>query len=169
MLATILTVAGPIAVVLACSCMQLQPGQALEMADVAFVGVVAGMGDPNAGKPQISSGDPVLYTFAVEEALKQAGGSSTMQISSARDGASCGQIFAMGQRWRLHAYREGATLSTGICSGNELLAEGVSIPEHPGTDPQSPPTAVLVALAASLLVAGISTWAFTRRERGTSA
>jgi hypothetical protein len=162
-LATILSVAGPIALVRACSCAELQPNQALQMADVAFVGVVARVADPSAGNPMVSSAEPIFYTFAVERAQKQVGETSTIQVSSARDGASCGQAFAVGQRWQLYAYRDGATLSTGICSGNQMLAEGVAIPELEESEPQAPPAGVLIALVVALLVAGASIWAFTRR------
>jgi hypothetical protein len=165
-LAILLTVAGPISHAHACSCMELQPGQALQNADVAFVGVVASARDPSGGNPIVGSGDPIRYTFVVQEVLKQGvAPAATVEITSARDGASCGQTFAVAQRWRLYAYRDGATLSTGICSGNELLAERVPVPVVGSPEGGPPPLGLLVALGASTLVAAVSLWAFTRRGR----
>jgi hypothetical protein len=168
-LAILLTVAGPISRAYACSCMELQPGQALANADVAFVGVVAGVRDPSGGNP-LGSGDPITYSFVVQDVLKQGAAiPAVAQVSSTRDGASCGQTFAVGQRWRLFAYRNGGSLSTGICSGNELLAERVPIPSVEEADPEPPPPGVLVALGAAALVGLVSVWAFTRRGRSPAA
>jgi hypothetical protein len=169
-LATLLAIAAPVGRAHACSCAQLGAGQALEGADVAFVGVVAAARDPGAGEPQLSSIDPVVYTFAVEEVLKPSGDlPAAMEVSSARSGASCGQAFAVGERWRVFAYRDGARLSTGICSGNELMAQGVPVPSLPGGSPTPPPLGLVIALGAAALVAAISIWAFTRRSGAPSA
>ncbi|HYM53556.1 MAG TPA: hypothetical protein VEW45_08825 [Candidatus Dormibacteraeota bacterium] len=150
--------------------MELQPGQALENADVAFVGVVAGVQDPSAANPIVGSGDPVLYAFVVEEVMKQGVAiPGAVEVTSARDGASCGQTFAVGQRWRLYAYSDGAGLSTGICSGNELLAERVPIPAGPTDPPGGPPVQLLLVLGAVVVVVGVSAWAFTRRGHTPSA
>ena len=165
-LAILLTVAGPISRAHACSCMELQPGQALEHADVAFVGVVASARDPSGGNPVVGSMDPIHYTFVVQEVMKQGvPTAATVKVTSARDGASCGQTFAVAQRWRLYAYRDGAGLSTGICSGNELLAERVPVPVIGSPEDGPPPLGLLIALGASALVAMVSLWAFTRRGR----
>lgn len=170
MLAILLTVAGPISRAHACSCMELQPGQALANADLAFVGVVASARDPSGGNPMVGSGDPILYTFVVQEVMKKGvATAATVQVSSARDGASCGQTFAVAQQWRLFAYRDGTNLSTGICSGNELLAERVPVPVVEGPESGPPPLGLLVALGASALVALVSLWGFTRRGRTSPA
>jgi hypothetical protein len=169
-LAVMLVIGGPIARVYACSCVELQPGQALGNADVAFVGVVAGVRDPSAANAVVSSADPVRYTFAVQEVMKQGVAiRGVVEVSSARAGASCGQIFAVGQRWRLYANRDGADLSTGICSGNELLAERVPVPALSEAESGPPPIGLLIVLGTSSLVALVSIWAFTRRGRSPSA
>lgn len=163
---SLVTVAAPVTRVLACSCIQLAPGDALANADVAFVGVVVEAKDPAAGNPIIGSADPILYTFAIEETLKSIG-APQVNLSSARDGASCGMTFALAQRWRIYAYADGSGgLGTGICSGNELLAEGVPIP---APEPAAPPVGVLIAGGALLLVLAVSALAFTRRGRAASA
>lgn len=165
-LVLLVSAAAPIARVYACSCIQMTPELALANANVAFVGVVTNIADPNAGDPIISSGDPVFYTFAVEEPLKGATGSDLV-VSSARDGASCGMTFGLAQRWRIYAYADGSgSLATGICSGNELLAEGVPIP---APEPTPPPLGIFIAGGAVLAVLGVSAWAFTRpNRRGTA-
>jgi hypothetical protein len=169
-LAVMLVMAGPVARAHACTCMPLEPGQALQNAEIAFVGVVAGVRDPSAGNPMIDTLDPVFYTFAVQEVLKQGGGvPAVVEVGSARSGASCGQEFALHQRWRLFAYSDGGSLSTGSCSGNELLAEGVPIPDVGDRDPGPPPAGLLIILGASTLVGVVSILAFTRRGRGASA
>ncbi len=160
-----MTVAGPVTQVLACSCMQMTPAMALAGADVAFVGVVAAVDDPAVG-PVVGGGDPLRYTFAVEESMKGGPGVS-VDIRSARDSAGCGMEFATGQRWRVFAYTdEAGQLQSGLCSGNELLAEGVPIPSP---TPAPPPIGLLVAIGGAVVVAGISAWAFTRRGRSASA
>lgn len=165
-LVLLVSAVAPIARVYACSCMQLGAGQALANADVAFVGVVVHVRDPAAANPFISSADPIQYTFAIEETLKGTG-AAQVTLSSARDGASCGTTFALAQRWRVYAYADAAAgLASGLCSGNELLAEGVPLP---AADPAPPPVGVLVAGGALLVVLVVSAWAFTRRGRAASA
>jgi hypothetical protein len=162
-----MTAIGPVSRVLACSCMALEPGQALEFSTVAFVGVVAGAQDPSAGNPVVSTIDPIIYTVVVEDVLKgELDASRPIEVSSARDGASCGMTFAVGQRWRMYAYQEeNGSLGTGICSGNELVAEDVPVPAIGELEAQPPPVGVLVAIGLVLVVGGISAWAFTRRGK----
>lgn len=155
---------GPIAQVYACSCMILGPGDALANADVAFVGVVARIDDPTAA-PVVSSGDPVFYTFAVEEPLKGEPGAQLV-VSSSRDSASCGVTFNVAERWRVYANADGeGGVVTGSCSGNELIATGVEIPEIAAPEPAPPPFAVFVAGGAILAVIAVSAFAFMRPSR----
>jgi len=157
--ASLVTLAAPTARVFACSCMQMTPAMALANADLAFVGVVAAVDDPAVG-PVIGGGDLLRYTFAVEEMLKGAPAVS-VDVRSGRDSAGCGMEFAAAQRWRVFAYAdEAGSLQSGLCSGNELLAEGVPLPTLT-TGP--PPTALLLAIGAAVIMAAISAWAFTRR------
>lgn len=155
---SLMTVAAPVTRVSACSCMQMTPVQALANADVAWVGVVASVGEPGS--------DPVRYTFAVEQTTKGEL-AVTIDVLSSRSSAGCGMEFALAQRWRIYAYAdEAGQLETGLCSFNELLGEGVPAPVPP-TAP--PPTGLFVAIGGLVVVAGISLWAFTRRSRATSA
>ncbi len=156
---------GPVATVLACTCMPTDPGQALANAQVAFTGVVAKVEDPSTG-PMVGSADPIFYTFAIEEALKGEPGSAP-QVLSARDGVSCGMTFAAGQRWTVYAWvAESGRLETGLCSGNELLAEDVPIPDLEGEE-VGVSAQVLVAVGVGLLIVAVSAFAFTRRSKAT--
>lgn len=159
--AGLVTLAGPTTHVVACSCAQMSREEALRNADVVFVGVVAAIDDPGI-EPIVSSGDPLRYTFAVEDEIKGELASS-IGLFSSRSGASCGQEFGLAQRWRVFAYvDETGLLQSGLCSGNELLAEGVPIP--PSTPkPNPPPVAALLGIGAVLALAGFTAWAFTRR------
>lgn len=159
--ASLVTVAAPMATVFACSCMQMTPALALANADVAFVGVVAAIADPGSG-PLVGSGEELRYTFAVEQTLKGAPKVS-LAIGSARSSASCGQEFAAAQRWRVFAYAdEMGGLHTGLCSGNELLAENAPLPPQ---TPAPPPPALLLAIGAGIVLAGVSALAFMRRPK----
>lgn len=161
--ASLLMLAAPTAHVMACSCAQMTPTEALSNADVAFVGIVAAVDDSSVG-PMVGSGDALRYTFAVEQAVKGEL-ASRIGVFSARSGASCGQEFALAQRWRVYAYvDESRQLQSHLCSGNELLAEGVPIPAEGPAPLTLPPVAVLFALGVGLAVAGFSIWAFTRRS-----
>ena len=162
LLSTLIGVVAPVGHVYACSCMQLGAGQALANADVAFVGVVTGLRDPNAGNPLVGSGDPIVYVFAVESVSKGPA-ANEITLTSARDGASCGMTFAPADKWRIYANRDGAGgLATGICSGNELITANAPLPRP---TPGGLPIELLVAGAAIVVLGGFSAWAFTRRER----
>ena len=153
---SLVTVAAPVTQVLACSCIQMTPELALANADAAWVGVVAAR----------DGSDPVRYTFAVEQMLKGEL-AITVNVLSSRSSAGCGMEFSLAQRWRIYAYAdENGQLQTGLCSGNELLGEGVPIPTP---TPAPPPTALFVAIGGAILLTGISAWAFTRRGRSASA
>lgn len=164
-LVTLANLAAPVGRVLACSCGGLGADQALANADAAFIGVVTQVAVPEAG-PIISTADPIFYTFVVETALKgPLEEDGQVVVSSTRDGASCGQAFAISERWRIFAYSDKGQLATTICSGNELLAEHVSLPVLPTTldDGLSlPPPEVLFGIGAILVLVAVSAIAFRR-------
>jgi len=162
-LLTLVTIAAPVTRVFACSCIQLGPGQALENADVAWVGVVTAIDNPQDPQAELGN-DPIRYTFAVETTLKGQLG-ATIDVHSSPSSASCGQEFGLSQRWRVYAFAdENLQLQTGLCSGDELLGEGVV----PTPRPAGPPIALLVGIGAIAVLAAISGWAFTRRARSAS-
>lgn len=156
-LAGFVVLAAPTGRVLACSCAPTSGEEALSHADIAFVGVVAAIDEPGVG-PVL---EPVRYTFAVEQTIK---GELASRVEVFYDVTSCSPEFGLAQRWRVNAYvAEGRQLQSNLCSGNELLAEGVPIPAERPSSLTLPPVEVLVALGIGLAVAGFSVWAFTRR------
>lgn len=168
-LAVALAVAGPVARVQACSCVALAPGEALASADAALVGVVADAEDRSGGGPVMSTADIIVYTVVVEEVLKgdlRAG--QAVLVGSERSGASCGLEMAVGERWQMHLRTQGGTLSTGLCAGNELLAEAVPLPAAAGPPAGPPAVPFLVGGAVVVLLAAVSGWAFLRSGRDAS-
>lgn len=161
-ISTLVAVAAP-ATVLACSCAQLGPGQALENADAAWVGVVTAIDNPQDPQEELGN-DPIRYTFAVEDVIKGQLASSIV-VRSSPSSASCGQEFGLAQRWRVFAYAdENRQLQTSLCSGDELLAERV----NPTPRPTGPSTALILGIGGIGVLALISGWAFSRRA-GTAS
>lgn len=160
--AGLITVAAPVTQVFACSCMQMTPELALANADLAWVGVVTNV---DAAGVAPDSNDPVRYTFAIEQMMKGEL-AINVDVRSSRSSAGCGMEFALAQRWRVYAFAdETGKLQTGLCSGNELLGEGVPAPTP---TPAPPPIGLLGAIGVLALVGGISAWAFTRRTRASA-
>ena len=156
--ASLAVLAAPTAQVLACLCAESNREEALRNADIAFVGVVADTDDPRIGH---NNGEPLRYTFAVEQTIKGEVASRIRVFSHLSD---CAPEFGLAQRWRVHAsVDESGQLQSNLCSGNELLAEGVPIPAERPAPLILPPVDVLVAWGIGLAVAGLSVWAFTRR------
>jgi hypothetical protein len=89
----------------ACSCAQVD---ALQFADVAFVGRVVSIGTDADGGRRVE--------FAVESVQKGTAG-STVTLTTSGSSASCGFDFAAGHRYRVFA-RSGQTT---LCSGNQEL------------------------------------------------
>lgn len=162
-LASLAVLAAPTAQVLACLCAETSGEEALSNADIVFVGVVAAIDDPSIGP--VFGGGPVRYTFAVEQTIK---GEPASRISVFYDVSDCSPEFGLAQRWRVNAYvAESRQLQSNLCSGNELLAEGVPIPAESPAPLTLSPVAVLIALGVGLVIAGFSIWAFTRRPGTT--
>ena len=111
--------AAPLATVHACSCMMMQPAEAVAMADVAFIGTVTdsarGGQDPAMGMPL------VRYGFDVDRASEQTG--PTIEVAALNDGggATCGFTFGANERWFVVASTDGGVLQSNLCSGNLML------------------------------------------------
>lgn len=178
----------PVVSVHACSCMGFTTADAVEAADLAFVGTVAatapGGQDPMMGVPV------VRYAFDIERASQETG--PVVEVSAHDDGggASCGFTFGVGQRWFVAAMSEGGGLRSNLCSGNVMLADiGDAemaelielLPEQPVAATDAPPTAprasptdanVATPIAAALLIGlaaavalGVVLWMAFRRRR----
>jgi hypothetical protein len=165
----------PVHHALACTCAgPMTREEAMAAAHVAFIGVAVAVHDPSGADPFVSSAEPVVTTFVVEEMLK---GTflPTLDVTSSRDGASCGAGYAAGQRWFVTAaHSADGMLSSHLCAGNELLAEGVPAPPvaeagDPATQGDGLPIGPIAVGALAIGLAVLSLVAFGRRPRRGSA
>jgi hypothetical protein len=168
----------------ACDCdAPLTEEEALERADVAFVGAVV-------GESVMADDGVTVYTFAVSEGLKNVE-TPTVDVLSDVD-SDCGMTFRPGERYHVFADEVDGSLVTSICAGNAATGVAVERPERvifvppdlepppervfaePGVAP--PPILVeprpangldigplLVMGAVVLVLAVVSAWAFGRR------
>jgi hypothetical protein len=127
---------------------------------VAFIGVVAARDEPLPFDTS-SMGYGISYTFAVEEVLKGDPEPFTV-IRSGIGGGDCGIPMAVGERWRIEAYRWEGDLWVGICSGTERLDIGVTPPPVPV---RYTPEGLAAAAAAVGLAAAVLAIVVRRRRR----
>jgi len=128
---------------IACSALPETPTeqQFLDQADVVFEGVALSSRNPNIGARIQSSGDPVFYTFAADRVLKGPVSSQPV-VATAAGGASCGDTFTLGARYRIYARNVSGTLTTSSGTGNRLapLLTTTTAP-GPGRPSTAPPAA----------------------------
>ncbi len=111
----------------------------LARADTVFEGVATSRSDPNADAPTQSSGDPIVWTFAVDRQIK---GTVTepQDVSSARSGATCGITFRIGTRYRVFADAVDGVLWASLGSGTrEATLEPSTITTATTTVPPARP------------------------------
>jgi hypothetical protein len=179
------TLAAPVATVHACSCMAFSTAEAVEAADLAFVGTVTDAAP--GGKDPAMGMAIVRYAFEIERASEQVG--PMMEVVSHDDpgGAACGFAFGVGERWFVASASEGGLLRTNLCSGNRLVddlspaeadelvsllpVEPVAQSPDPESTPESPTrsgidgailAALLVGLAAAATLAVVLVAAYRR-------
>jgi hypothetical protein len=139
------------------ACSIVTPGpseqELLDQADVVFQGVALTSEDPNAGAPVHSSGDPIAWTFTVEQVVKGVA-SATQQVTTARSGATCGFTFVEGHRYVVYARAVGGVLSTSLFSGTREGVIGVTTTTAttPPPDSAAPPPFPTTTLARRPLV-----------------
>lgn len=129
---------------------------AIELADVAFTGVVVAVDQPLA----LDVNGEFATHFLVEEAAKGPISSGDAVVLHHYPGNSCSMGFEPGQRWRIHAYGDPNHLETNICAGNLLLASDAEIPVRPFN-----PSPLLVIPLVVLIVGGA---AFVIGRRGSA-
>jgi hypothetical protein len=128
----------------ACSCMFMEPDEALAQADVpaAFVGTLVAREDAGRGE----FGAQVQWTFEVEAVLAGDLAEITTLRAPQDDGANCGLNLQVGDRTALILYSDGDGWSSSSCStydADAMLAAGDPQPPSPveGEDGQGEPFA----------------------------
>jgi len=117
----VMTFAAPVATVNACSCMQMDPAAAVDMAELAFVGTVV---DTATAEKEAGTGmSLVRYAFEVERASQASGPIVEVSAIDGDGGASCGFAFGMDERWFVAATTEEGSLRTTLCSGNLMIED----------------------------------------------
>lgn len=147
----------PVSRVAACSCAMTTLPEAVQEADVAFVGRLVDRvpGGDNFGFPPDDE-----WRWAVESSRDPELGNEVAVIAAVEDGANCGVLFAPGERWLVLAHVGDGRLHTNGCAPHQRMdAAG------PETDalvsgfvPVSgdPPDAAPLQLPAPVLVIGLT-------------
>jgi len=174
----------PVEQVAACSCMQSTPRQAAELADAVFAGTVLDeqpvgldtgpLGAMAATVPMPAAFGQVIYTFEVDGVAKGPLGTQ-VEILAGGDGAMCGMMFGLNERWLVFTTWDGAAHSTSLCSGNVPLEAGAEAPlplTAPAGGEDEPesfdvPVAALVLIGIIGVVAAVSWVAFRRGSTAT--
>jgi hypothetical protein len=101
----------------ACSCAISPFWQSFATSDVVFLGTLAAIEYPPSAET-FSSANPITYTLQVHYVWKGVEG-TTIEVSTARDSASCGADLQEGKTYMLYGYRNPtipSNLSTSLCS-----------------------------------------------------
>jgi len=98
---------------LACNCFPLSAAESFKNADIVFEGELLGVtGLPPASRFSLA------YRFKVRKSVK---GSVGNVVSVFGDGTECDSFFAPGFVYRVYANDVDGILTSGACSGNEIL------------------------------------------------
>lgn len=106
----------------ACTCepVDATPAELRDEHDRVFVGeVVDGPRGGGGCGGTVSSADPVTYTLEVTEAFKGVEVGDDVELTTARDGDSCGASFEVGQSWLVYT----STDTYSLCSPGGLAAD----------------------------------------------
>lgn len=116
----------PAGMACACSCAPFEAKRGVADAEAIFTGTVT---DVRAAGGQFS---PVVATIKADQIYKGSR-SATFEVTTADNSAACGYDFAVNRRYLVFAHAttddsttkvDGVELTTGLCSGNVLLANG---------------------------------------------
>lgn len=109
----------------ACTCAIIDTEAAAGYADTIFSGTAVDRRESLVGADGIrSSADPAYYRFEVDKAWKGDAYEKTT-LSTEMSSESCGADFKMGEKYLVFARKDGAMLTTGLCSGNQSYAAGI--------------------------------------------
>lgn len=110
----------------------------LDRAELVFVGVAVAREEPNPSATVMSSGDPIAWTFAVEEVVK-GNPTNPQRVNTARGEATCGFPFKEGRRYVVFASSDGGTYTTALFSGTREVVPTTSTAPPPTTTTVPPP------------------------------
>ena len=123
----------------ACSCVQMTPAQATEVADVVLRGTLTEIEMPSRVQLLQSSQAPARYTFDVAEVYKGQARETT-EVRSVTSSASCGiEGLLPGREYVLFTQVKGEQLWMGLCGGSDLAASGLVADVEQVTGPGRPP------------------------------
>jgi len=94
---------------LACDCVTLTPEESFRRADTVFEGQVV---------RSAQVGQDTAYTFAVNKSLK---GSDMSEVIIFEGVTNCNSQFSPDVLYRVYAHRFQERLTSGVCSGNQVL------------------------------------------------
>jgi hypothetical protein len=143
----------------ACSCIPPAPPlESMANSDAVFSGKVMRIDSDEA--PIMNSADPVKVVFNVSRVWKGPE-EGAIALSTARESASCGYNFVVGEEYLVYAYNSESGLTTGLCNrtmplssaGEDLAALGEGVTPAPAAEPTS--STLPWALAAGAVVAGL--------------
>jgi hypothetical protein len=103
----------------ACSCIVMTFEEAIEQADVVFVGTVTS----RDAAPDGEFGPMLDYTFDVGDVYKGGPVAADAVVRTADNSAACGFAFEEGGTYLVMASSSAEGLETGLCSGTALLAD----------------------------------------------
>lgn len=156
----------------ACSCAGASTVEQVDRADVVFTGTLTKteQTDPG-GDDVISSGDPVFYSFAIEETFKGDAGDGV--VESVRDGATCGlEGMRVDQSYVVFAAESTqGDLEANLCGGTSAATprlvgavRAALAPAPTGTEVPEPsqpvPTQVPSGVATAIPETGGAAWAW---------
>lgn len=138
----------------ACSCARGGPAQYVTWADTIFTGTLTAVEEaPPDEDGVISSTDPTVYTFELDQAL-EGDVASTVEVSSARYGASCGlEGLRPGETYLVFATDRRRGLEANLCGGTQPADDAVVDRVVELTGPHDP--AAPVTTGADVVVAAI--------------
>ena len=171
----------PTASVMACDCALTELPEAIRDAEVAFVGTLVGQSEA-AARPGPDLPVEHAWTWQVERSRDPLSVDQVTISAWEDDGANCGMTFGANERWLVLGYLEEGRLLTNGCMRNQridgsdpqgeetidsLLGYSVGSATASG-DAIALPIPLLIAGAATLLVALIGLVAFRRGSAGAA-
>jgi hypothetical protein len=144
----------------ACSCLPPRPPlESMANSDAVFSGKVVRIDSEDA--VIMSSADPVNVVFEVSRVWK-GDEKGAIALSTARDSASCGYDFVVGEEYLVYANISDTGLTTGLCSrtmplssaGEDLAVLGEGTIPVPLSEPTS--SAIPWVLTAGAVVIGLT-------------